>query len=163
MNPLPGSYRRATQEWDTWFQSWKQRSWADNLAQLDPYWLWILLPTYKILHSIKCHTKSGHSNNLSVPTGCKGTVYTHVPMRKHTFTKTIIRLLVIGDPPASGLLRMYNRYSGIAGLCWNTHRFNNGTLKISFQDNTLTWPMLYGPCMIVPHKWTKICWLATAN
>ena len=22
---------------------------------------------------------------------------------------------------------------------------------------------LYGPCMIVPHKWTKICWLATAN
>ena len=23
--------------------------------------------------------------------------------------------------------------------------------------------MLYGPCMIVPHKWTKICWLATAN
>ena len=23
--------------------------------------------------------------------------------------------------------------------------------------------LLYGPCMIVPHKWTKICWLATAN
>ena len=23
--------------------------------------------------------------------------------------------------------------------------------------------MVYGPCMIVPHKWTKICWLATAN
>ena len=22
---------------------------------------------------------------------------------------------------------------------------------------------LYGPCMIVPHKWTEICWLATAN
>ena len=23
--------------------------------------------------------------------------------------------------------------------------------------------LLYGPCMIVPHKWTKICWLATTN
>ena len=23
--------------------------------------------------------------------------------------------------------------------------------------------LLYGPCMTVPHKWTKICWLATAN
>ena len=23
--------------------------------------------------------------------------------------------------------------------------------------------LLYGPCMIVPHKWTKICWIATAN
>ena len=22
---------------------------------------------------------------------------------------------------------------------------------------------LYGPCMIVSQKWTKICWLATAN
>ena len=27
----------------------------------------------------------------------------------------------------------------------------------------LVWYMLYGPCMIVPRKWTKICWLATAN
>ena len=30
------------------------------------------------------------------------------------------------------------------------------------------WPglvsyLLYGPCIIVPHKWTNICWLATEN
>ena len=23
--------------------------------------------------------------------------------------------------------------------------------------------LIYGPCMIVPQKWTKICWLATTN
>ena len=39
------------------------------------------------------------------------------------------------------------------------------TISTQGADNITSYALflLYGPCMIVPHKWTKICWLATAN
>ena len=42
-------------------------------------------------------------------------------------------------------------YNKCSWFCFTFEWFNNKTV------------LLYGPCMIVPHKWTKICWLATAN
>ena len=47
-----------------------------------------------------------------------------------------------------------------------TFSFKKMHLKVSYakwRPFCLGLNVLYGPCMIVPHKWTKICWLATAN
>ena len=37
------------------------------------------------------------------------------------------------------------------------------SLLLQFKWLRWMYAALYGPCMIVPHKWMKICWLATAN
>ena len=46
---------------------------------------------------------------------------------------------------------------------YNKVGFEICTYDIYFHRRGLYCVLLYGPCMIVPHKWTKICWLATAN
>ena len=48
-------------------------------------------------------------------------------------------------------------------LCMEKN-FNHLKLRYTDPCNFLTkCALVYGPCMIVPHKWTKVCWLATAN
>ena len=44
----------------------------------------------------------------------------------------------------------------------NCRHFADNIFKWIFLNENV-WISLYGPCMIVPHKWTKIYWLATAN
>ena len=53
-------------------------------------------------------------------------------------------------------------FSDINFIYGNIHgRSCKKTKSLRFAQETAV--VLYGPCMIVPHKWKKICWLATAN
>ena len=46
---------------------------------------------------------------------------------------------------------------------WLSRQISSAFSPCSFRTIGTICCGLYGPCMIVPHKWTKICWLATAN
>ena len=74
------------------------------------------------------------------------------------------------DSPHRGQWRGALMFSFIC-ICTNGWANNRGVGDLrrhcAYYDVTVmittACALLYGPCMIVPHKWTKICWLATAN